>query len=72
MFKDQVVSLAVSDYGPGMGALLVYGPPGTGKTHTVRYLLGQSGGTTAVLPAGGSLARITEAAKLARALAQRP
>lgn len=49
--------------------LLLYGPPGTGKTHTVRYLLSQSAGTTAVLLSGGSLARIAEAAKLARALA---
>ncbi|MDJ0356245.1 ATP-binding protein [Paenarthrobacter sp. PH39-S1] len=49
--------------------LLLYGPPGTGKTHTVRYLLSQSEGTTAVLLSGGSLARISEAAKTARALA---
>ena len=37
-------------------------------TH-VRYLLSQSAGTTAVLLSGGALARIAEAAKLARALA---
>ncbi len=49
--------------------LLLYGPPGTGKTHTVRYLLSRSAGTTAVLLSGGSLARIAEAAKMARALA---
>lgn len=49
--------------------LLLYGPPGTGKTHTVRYLLSQSQGTTVVLLSGGSLARISGAAKLARALA---
>ncbi|MGO4472345.1 AAA family ATPase [Arthrobacter sp. M-10] len=49
--------------------LLLYGAPGTGKTHTVRYLLSQSEGTTAVLLSGGSLARISEAAKIARALA---
>ncbi|MDQ0031805.1 AAA family ATPase [Arthrobacter bambusae] len=49
--------------------LLLYGPPGTGKTHTVRYLLSQSEGTTAVLLSGGSLARVAEAAKIARALA---
>ncbi|MFC8304253.1 ATP-binding protein [Specibacter sp. NPDC057265] len=49
--------------------LLLYGPPGTGKTHTVRYLLSHSAGTTAVLLSGGSLARIAEAAKMARALA---
>lgn len=49
--------------------LLLYGPPGTGKTHTVRYLLSQSEGTTAVLLSGGSLARVSEAATIARALA---
>lgn len=49
--------------------VLLYGPPGTGKTHTVRYLLSQSEGTTAILLAGGSLARISEAARIARALA---
>jgi hypothetical protein len=49
--------------------LLLYGAPGTGKTHTVRYLLSQSKGTTAVLLSGGSLARVAEAARLARALA---
>jgi hypothetical protein len=48
--------------------VLLYGPPGTGKTHTVRYLLGQSTGATAVLLSGGSLARISEAARMARAL----
>ncbi|MBP2413000.1 hypothetical protein JOF48_001799 [Arthrobacter stackebrandtii] len=117
VFKGQVISLQISEFGPGMGGvtfirrpeldrseiilpggvldrvedhtlgigrqgpalkahgqhlkrgLLLYGPPGTGKTHTVRYLLGQSPGTTAVLLSGGALARITEAAKLARALA---
>ena len=117
VFKGQVISLQVSEYGPSMGGvtfirrpelaradiilphgvldrvedhtlgigrqgralqahgqhlkrgLLLYGPPGTGKTHTVRYLLSQSTGTTAVLLSGGALARISEAAKLARALA---
>jgi ATP-dependent 26S proteasome regulatory subunit len=49
------------------GALL-YGPPGTGKTHTVRYLLGRSAGSTAILLSGGSLARIADAARMARAL----
>lgn len=49
--------------------LLLYGPPGTGKTHTVRYLLGRSSGTTAILLSGVSLSRISEAAKMARALA---
>jgi hypothetical protein len=48
--------------------ILLYGPPGTGKTHTVRYLLGQSEGATAILLSGGSLARISEAARMARAL----
>ncbi|MGG5751421.1 AAA family ATPase [Zafaria sp. Z1313] len=48
--------------------VLLYGPPGTGKTHTVRYLLGRARGTTAVLLSGGSLALVSEAARLARAL----
>ncbi|RNL52065.1 AAA family ATPase [Arthrobacter oryzae] len=48
--------------------ILLYGRPGTGKTHTVRYLLSQSQGTTAILLSGGSLARIGEAAAMARAL----
>lgn len=48
--------------------VLLYGPPGTGKTHTVRYLLGQSTDATAILLSGGSLARISEAARMARAL----
>ena len=117
VFKGQIISLQISEYGPSIGGvtfvrrpklthadiilapgvlarvedhtlgigrqakalqahgqhlkrgLLLYGPPGTGKTHTVRYLLSQSAGTTAVLLSGGSLARIAEAAKLARALA---
>ena len=49
--------------------VLLYGPPGTGKTHTVRHLLSASAGTTAVLLSGGSLAAVSEAAKLARAMA---
>ena len=48
--------------------VLLYGRPGTGKTHTVRYLLSQSEGVTAILLSGGSLARISEAATMARAL----
>ncbi|NKX55841.1 AAA family ATPase [Arthrobacter mobilis] len=48
--------------------ILLYGPPGTGKTHTVRYLLGRSDGTTAIILSGGSLAFIAEAARMARAL----
>ena len=47
--------------------VLLYGPPGTGKTHTVRYLLSATPGTTAVLLSGGSLQFIHDAAKLARA-----
>lgn len=48
--------------------ILLYGPPGTGKTHTVRYLLSQSEGSTAIILSGGSLAFISEAARMARAL----
>ncbi|MEP7332828.1 MAG: ATP-binding protein [Terracoccus sp.] len=47
--------------------VLLYGPPGTGKTHTVRYLLSTSPGTTAVLLSGGALQYIHAAAKIARA-----
>ena len=47
--------------------MLLYGPPGTGKTHTMRYLLSASEGTTAVLLSGGSLGFIHDAAKVARA-----
>lgn len=48
--------------------ILLHGPPGTGKTHTVRYLLSKSGGTTSIILSGGSLAYISEAARMARAL----
>ncbi len=47
--------------------VLLYGPPGTGKTHTMRYLLSASRGTTAILLSGGSLEFIHDAAKVARA-----
>ncbi len=47
--------------------ILLYGPPGTGKTHTVRYLLSATPGTTAVLLSGGALQHIHAAAKVARA-----
>ncbi|WP_199921599.1 ATP-binding protein [Intrasporangium calvum] len=45
--------------------VLLYGPPGTGKTHTVRYLLSVTPGTTAVLLSGGALQHIHAAAKIA-------
>jgi ATP-dependent 26S proteasome regulatory subunit len=48
--------------------ILLYGPPGTGKTHTVRYLLGRTEETTAILLSGGTLAFVSEAARMARAL----
>ncbi|MDN4609985.1 AAA family ATPase [Arthrobacter burdickii] len=48
--------------------ILLYGPPGTGKTHTVRFLLSASTGTTAILLSGGTLAHVGEAARMARAL----
>ncbi len=49
--------------------VLLYGPPGTGKTLTVRYLLHELPGATTVLLQGGSLGLVSEAARLARALA---
>lgn len=48
--------------------LLLHGPPGTGKTHTVRHLISRSPRHTVVVLAGESLAFISLAASLARAL----
>ncbi|QCB92613.1 AAA family ATPase [Cellulomonas shaoxiangyii] len=48
--------------------VLLYGPPGTGKTHTVRYLVGASPGTTVILLSGPALQLIGVAAETARAL----
>ncbi|MDO5504348.1 MAG: ATP-binding protein, partial [Actinomycetia bacterium] len=48
--------------------LLLYGPPGTGKTHTVRHLISTNPDHTAVVLAGESLAYVSLAANLARAL----
>jgi len=48
--------------------VLLHGAPGTGKTHTVRYLLGQMDGVTAIVLSGPALGRIGEACKVARAL----
>lgn len=47
--------------------ILLYGPPGTGKTHTMRYLLSASPGTTAVLLSGQSFGAIHAATQVARA-----
>jgi hypothetical protein len=46
--------------------LLLYGPPGTGKTHTVRYLLGQLDGVTAVVLSGVALHQVSAACELAK------
>jgi hypothetical protein len=48
--------------------ILLFGPPGTGKTHTVRYLMAVSPGTTVIVLAGHSLRFIQTAAETARAL----
>ncbi|WP_299168186.1 AAA family ATPase [uncultured Arthrobacter sp.] len=48
--------------------ILLYGLPGTGKTHTVRYLLSASEKTTAIILSGNTLAHVSEAARMARAL----
>ena len=48
--------------------VLLYGPPGTGKTHTVRYLASAAAGHTVILLAGNTLAFVSEAARMARAL----
>jgi len=48
--------------------VLLHGAPGTGKTHTVRYLLGQMDGVTAIILSGPALTRIKEACSVARAL----
>ena len=48
--------------------VLLHGPPGTGKTHTVRYLLGQLPGVTAVVVSGYALQFIAEACSVARTL----
>ncbi|GAA1861261.1 AAA family ATPase [Paeniglutamicibacter psychrophenolicus] len=48
--------------------VLLYGPPGTGKTHTVRYLASAAAGHTVILLSGNTLAFVSEAARMARAL----
>ena len=48
--------------------VLLYGPPGTGKTHTVRYLASAAVGHTVILLSGNTLAFVSEAARMARAL----
>ena len=48
--------------------VLLHGSPGTGKTHTIRYLLGQLPGVTAVVISGHALRWIAEACSVARLL----
>ncbi len=48
--------------------VLLHGAPGTGKTHTLRYLLGEMPGVTAVVISGGALHLIREACSVARTL----
>lgn len=48
--------------------VLLHGAPGTGKTHTIRYLLGQLPGVTAVVISGYALRWIAEACSVARLL----
>ncbi|MDJ0337102.1 AAA family ATPase [Cryobacterium sp. PH31-O1] len=49
--------------------VLLYGPPGTGKTLTVRHLLSETPGITAVLLTGSSIVHIAAAAEIARTFA---
>ncbi|MCY7404515.1 MAG: AAA family ATPase [Cryobacterium sp.] len=49
--------------------VLLYGPPGTGKTLTVRHLLSETPGITAVLLTGASIVHIAAAAEIARTFA---
>jgi ATP-dependent 26S proteasome regulatory subunit len=48
--------------------VLLFGPPGTGKTHTVKYLMSVSPGTTVIVLSGHALRLIQVAAQTARAL----
>ncbi|MBB5789628.1 ATP-binding protein [Jiangella mangrovi] len=48
--------------------VLLFGPPGTGKTHTVKYLMAVSPGTTVIVLSGSSLQLVHAAAETARAL----